>query len=93
MKTALIGWVFDFGVFRLGWVSAAWYPWEVDSLPSANADFLRQSQIERLRGLSHHDRLRLFIDHSALMKRLSEVGAAMRAAPRVRPEQGMPSLR
>jgi hypothetical protein len=47
---------------------------------SANAEFLRQSQIERLRSLSHEARLRLFIEHSARMKRLSEAGAAMREA-------------
>jgi hypothetical protein len=45
---------------------------------SKNADFLRQSLIERCRNMTPEERVRLFIEHSLLMRKVRDAGVLRR---------------
>ena len=49
-------------------------------MKSRNARFLKQGLIEEYRQMSPHDRVRAFIKHSFLMKKIKEAGDAKRKA-------------
>jgi hypothetical protein len=45
---------------------------------SKNADFLRESLIERCRNLTPAERVRLFIEHTLLMRKVRDAGVLRR---------------
>ncbi len=47
-------------------------------MKSKNADFLRQGIVDLCRKMTHEQRLRAFINHSHLMKKLSAMGELKR---------------